>query len=145
MRKSIIAILTPLILLSSNLIEKRSPFSVEKTVKKFEKAVESKGMTIFAKIDHQKAAKSVGIKIEKSTLIIFGNPKISTRMMLKDERVALDLPFKVLIYKNVEGKTIILYKNPQTLKETYNLKECMAIDSMEKFLEVITNKIIEEK
>ncbi len=145
MKKSIIAILTPLILLSSNLIKKRSPFSVEKTVKKFEKAVESKGMTIFAKIDHQKAAKSVGINIEKSTLIIFGNPKISTRMMLKDERVALDLPFKVLIYKNVEGKTVILYKNPQTLKKTYNLKECMAIDSMEKFLEVITNKIIEEK
>lgn len=138
-------LLFPILLFSSTFIEKISPFSVDKSVKLFTETIKSKGMSIFAIVDHQKAAKSVGLDIDKSILIIFGNPKIHTRMMLKDEKVALDLPFKVLIYKNVDGKTVILYKNPQFLKQNYNLKNCMAIDSMEKFLDVITDKITKEK
>ena len=135
-------LLIPVFLFSSTFIEKTSPLSVDESVKLFTKIIKSKGMTVFAIIDHQKAAKSVGLNIDKSILIIFGNPKIHTRMMLKDEKAALDLPFKVLIYKNIDGKTAILYKNPQVLKQNYNLKNCMAIDSMERFLDVVTDKLL---
>ncbi len=137
---SIIFIITSFVY-ANDLVEKESKYEVNETVSEIEKIVTSKGMTIFAIIDHKAAAKSVNLNILDSKVIIFGNPKIGTRIMLKDEKAALDLPLKILVYKDENGKTKILYHNPQTLKKLYNLKECQVIDMMEAFLNTITNKV----
>jgi len=137
---SIIFVITSFIY-AKDIIQKESRYEVNKTVSEIEKIVTSKGMSVFAVIDHKAAAESVNMNMHDSKVIIFGNPKIDARIMLKDERAALDLPFKILIYKDANGKTQILYSNPQTLKKRYDLKECQAIDMMEAFLNTITNKV----
>ena len=126
---------------ADDLIEKESRYKTNKTISEIEKIVTDKGMSVFAIIDHKAAAKSVNLNIPDSKVIIFGNPKIGARIMLKDERAALDLPIRILVYEDENGKTKILYHNPQTLKKLYNLKECQAIDMMESFLNTITNKV----
>lgn len=77
------------------------------TVAKLSQAIESKGMTIFAVVDHQEAAQQVGLEMQPAKVIIFGNPKAGTPLMQKDPRLALQLPLKVLVTESKDGVQVI--------------------------------------
>lgn len=78
------------------------------TVAKLGEAIESKGMTVFAVIDHQEAAKKAGLDMQPAKVIIYGNPKAGTPLMRKDPRLALQLPLKVLVTQ-VDGEVRVVF------------------------------------
>ena len=69
----------------------------DQTVDALTSAIRSKGMTVFAVIDHQDAAKQAGLQMQPAKVIIFGSPKAGTPLMVKDPLLALQLPLKVLV------------------------------------------------
>ena len=99
---------------------KPSKFSVNETVKRFTIIAKQKGFTIFTVIDHQKNAKNAGLKMGEEKVIIFGNPKGGTMLMNKDPRIGLDLPLKVLVYKD-KGGVKLIYKKAQSLTRDYDV------------------------
>ncbi|MDY3307012.1 DUF302 domain-containing protein [Psychrobacter sanguinis] len=94
----------------------KSKYSFNETVERLKAAINSKGMTVFAEIDHKKAAKKAGLEMQPATVIVFGNPKAGTPLMKKDPSFALQLPPKVLVTE-VDGKVLVMFNTTEALIE----------------------------
>jgi uncharacterized protein (DUF302 family) len=102
-----------------------SHHSVDETVDKLKGILRSKGVTLFALVDHSGEAEKVGMKMPPTKLLIFGNPKGGTPLMLAAPSAALDLPLKILIAEDAEGKVWISYNSAEYLKERHGLPETL--------------------
>ena len=76
---------------------------------------------LFALVDHSGEAEKVGLKMPATKLLIFGSPKAGTPLMLADPHAALDLPLKILVWEDDEGKVWLSYNSTEFLKERYGL------------------------
>ncbi|WP_297976692.1 DUF302 domain-containing protein [uncultured Capnocytophaga sp.] len=100
----------------------QSPLAFEETVAALQKTLNSKGITIFATIEHHKAAEAVGESMSPATMLIVGNPKVGTVLMQENPLLAIELPLKILIYE--EGKTVnIRYEKVTAIAEKYHIKQ----------------------
>jgi uncharacterized protein (DUF302 family) len=88
-------------------IEFVSPTSFGLTLERLVKAIERAGMTVFATIDHAAGARDVGMTMPPTTVLLYGNPKGGTPMMLAAPLVALDLPLRVLLREDADGRTLV--------------------------------------
>lgn len=122
----------------AELLTKQSAHSVQETMDKFESIVKEKGMTVFARVDHAANARSVGMEMPDSQLLIFGNPKGGTALMQQDMRVGVELPLKVLVYSDAEGKTLVVYENPLALGESYKLGNTAVLEKVSGGLDKLT-------
>ncbi|HKJ04257.1 MAG TPA: DUF302 domain-containing protein [Geopsychrobacteraceae bacterium] len=104
-----------------------SSFSAEVTADRMEKVLKSKGMTIFNRINHSEAADKVGIPLRDAELIIFGNPKVGSPLMQCQQTVAIDLPQKVLIWKDEQEQVWLSYNDPRYLKNRHDITGCEEI------------------
>lgn len=109
------------------------------TLSKLDQAIKSLGMKIFAHIDHSAAAKEAGLTMPPAIVVIFGNPKGGTPNFLEQPTLAIDLPLKMLVWKNAEGQTFVSYNNGSyvfgTLFERHGLKLPSAVaEGQEKML-----------
>jgi uncharacterized protein (DUF302 family) len=100
-----------------------SHHSVDDTVNKLKTILQSKGVTLFALIDHSGEAEKVGLKMPPTKLLIFGNPKGGTPLMLAAPSVAIDLPLKILVAEDSQGKVSISYNSAEYLKERHGLPQ----------------------
>ena len=98
-----------------------STHSVDETVERLENILQSKGITLFALIDHSGEAAKLGMKMPPTKVLIFGNPKAGTPLMLAAPGVALDLPLKILVAEDPQGTVSLSYNSPAYLKERYGL------------------------
>ena len=102
----------------------RSNFDVATTANRLEAVLRQKGMTIFARVDHAAGARSVGMELPPTELIIFGNPNVGTQLMKCKRTVGIDLPQKALIYKHSSGYVLLAYNQPSYLDLRHRLKKC---------------------
>tara|TARA_R110001583_G_scaffold40778_6_gene130117 strand:- start:55 stop:507 length:453 start_codon:yes stop_codon:yes gene_type:complete len=109
---------------TESLIKYESQYSVKETADRFESIAKSKGLTVFARIDHQKNAGSVDLTLRPTEVIIFGNPKVGTPLMQCAQSVAIDLPQKILVSEDAEHKVWLTYNNPEYLKERHEMTGC---------------------
>ena len=100
-----------------------SHHSVDETVDKLKTILQSKGVTLFALVDHSGEAEKVGMKMPPTKLLIFGNPKGGTPLMLAAPSVAIDLPLKILVAEDAQGKVWISYNSSEYLKERHDLPQ----------------------
>ena len=100
-----------------------SRHSVDETVDKLKTILKSKGVTLFALVDHSGEAEKVGLKMPPTKLLIFGNPKGGTPLMLAAPSAAIDLPLKILVAEDSQGKVWISYNRPDYLKERHGLPD----------------------
>ena len=103
------------------LIDIPSNHSVDETVTKLEGILQAKGITLFALVDHSGEAAKVGMKMRPTKLLIFGNPRAGTPVMLAAPRSAIDLPLKILVWEDDQGKVWITYNSPTYLQTRHNL------------------------
>lgn len=100
-----------------------SSFSVTDTVNRLEALVKEKGITVFARIDHQAEATKAGLTMRASQLLIFGNPKAGTPLMKAAPTTAIDLPLKALAWEDADGKVWLSYNRPDLLKQRHGLSD----------------------
>jgi len=105
------------------IIEVRSNHSVAETVQKLTAILEAKGVKLFAVIDHSGEAEKAGLKMPTTKLLIFGNPKAGTPLMLAAPSAAIDLPLKILVSENAGGETIVSYNSPEYLLQRHGLAQ----------------------
>jgi uncharacterized protein (DUF302 family) len=98
-----------------------SPYSVPETLKRIESILQEKGLTIFCRIDHSGEAEKVGLKMRPTLLILFGSPKGGTPVMVASPTIAIDLPLKVLISEDAEGKVWVSHNSPEYLQQRHNV------------------------
>jgi len=105
------------------IIHRPSNHSVEQTVEKLKNILQAKGVTLFALVDHSGEAEKVGMKMPPTKLLIFGSPKAGTPLMLAAPRIAIDLPLKILVWEDAQGKVWVSYNSPEYLKERHGLPQ----------------------
>lgn len=111
--------------LESGIVSKPSRHSVAETVAKLENMLKAKGVTLFALVDHSGEAEKVGMKLPPTKLLIFGNPKAGTPLMQAAPSVAIDLPLKILVWQDGEGKVWLSYNSPAYLQNRHGLPQEM--------------------
>ena len=107
----------------SGLVHISSPRSVAETLKRLQSILESKGLAIFAHVDHNGEAAKVGMEMHPTQLLIFGSPKAGTPVMLAAPTVAIDLPLKALVWEDAQGKVWITYNSAEYLQRRHGIPE----------------------
>ena len=92
-------------------------------MEKLKDILRGKGVTLFALVDHSGEAESVGMKMRPTKLLIFGSPKAGTPLMLAAPTSAIDLPLKILIWEDANGKVWVSYNAPAYLQERHGIRE----------------------
>jgi uncharacterized protein (DUF302 family) len=108
---------------TSGIVNISSQRSVEQTVERLEGVLHAKGVKLFALIDHSGEAAQVGMRMRPTKLLIFGNPKAGTPLMLASPSVAIDLPLKILVWEDADGKIWISYNSPAYLQARHSLPQ----------------------
>ena len=95
--------------------------SVDQTLEKLQTMLRAKGVAVFALIDHSGEAAKVGMKMPPTKVLIFGNPKAGTPLMLAAPSIAIDLPLKILIWEDAQNKVWISYNTPEYLQKRHGV------------------------
>jgi uncharacterized protein (DUF302 family) len=110
----------------SGIVDVPSNHSVDETVERLKDILQSKGVALFALIDHSGEAEKLGFTMPPTKLLIFGNPKAGTPLMLAAPRIAIDLPLKILVWQNSQGKVWLSYTGAEYLVERHGLAQNFA-------------------
>lgn len=105
----------------TGIIDQPSNHSVDQTVEKLKAILAAKGVALFALIDHSGEAEKVGLKMPPTKLLIFGNPKAGTPLMLAAPSIAIDLPLKILVWEDSQGKVWVSYNSPGYLQDRHHV------------------------
>ena len=107
----------------NGIVHLNSPHTVAETLARLETIVQSKGIAVLARIDHSGDAAKAGLEMHPTKLLIFGNAKSGTPLMIASPTVAIDLPLKALAWEDSEGKVWLSYNSPDYLKERHAIPE----------------------
>ena len=131
--RQILYTITALFLLASlayadnGIISVKSSHPVKATADRLENTLKQKGMTVFIRINHAEGAQKVGKKLRPTELVVFGNPKVGTPLMLCSQSMAIDLPQKALIWEDQEGTVWFSYNDPNYLVERHGITGCAEV------------------
>ena len=105
--------------MAEGIVDRKSAHSVDETVNRLTAIIQSRGLTLFALVDHSGEAEKVGMTMPPTRLLIFGGPRGGTPLMLAAPSVAIDLPLKVLVRQDGDGQTWVSYNSPEYLRERH--------------------------
>jgi uncharacterized protein (DUF302 family) len=109
--------------LSSGIVVQKSSHSVDVTVQKLRDLLETHGIKLFALVDHSGEAEQVGLHMNTTKLLIFGNPKAGTPIMVATPTAAIDLPLKILVSADNAGVVCIYYNSSEYLRRRHGFSE----------------------
>lgn len=101
-----------------------SSHDVATTMDKLEAIVTEKGMTVMARVNHAAGAKKAGMELRPTQVLIFGNPKVGSPLMLCSQSIAIDLPQKMLVWQDEGGKVFLAFNDPEYLKGRHSTQGC---------------------
>jgi uncharacterized protein (DUF302 family) len=107
---------------ADGLITVRSSYGPKDTMNRLEAEVKAKGMTVFARIDHAAGAAAVGLSLQPTEVLIFGNAKGGTPLMQSAQTIGIDLPLKALVWQDETGSTWLSYNDPSWLAKRHGLR-----------------------
>ncbi len=105
------------------IVSRPSPFSVEETVERLQEVIRSRNLTLFAHIDHSGEARRVGLTMQEAHVLIFGNPKGGTPLMIASPLLALDLPLKVLVWQRADDQVWVSTNSVAYLRDRYAIPQ----------------------
>jgi uncharacterized protein (DUF302 family) len=113
----------------------------KETMDRLEAEIRATGMTVFARIDHAAGAAEVGLTLRPTELIIFGNARGGTPLMESIQTVGIDLPLKVLVWQDAQGKTWISYNEPGWIARRHGVSDAQpVVNKMANLLSAISRK-----
>jgi uncharacterized protein (DUF302 family) len=108
---------------ANGLITIKSSYGPEETMNRLEAEVRSRGMTVFAHIDHAAGAAAVGLPLRPTELLIFGDARAGTALMQSSQAIGIDLPLKVLVWQDASGIAWLSYQDPVFLAQRHGLDD----------------------
>ncbi len=119
---------------SAGLVTVPGTQDVPTTVTTLKQILGAKGLTLVAEIDHAAAAEAAGLSLRPTVVLVFGNPAVGTPMMQAAPTAALDLPLKVLVYRDDAGTTQLAYNDPAWLALRHSAIDVPTLGTMRKAL-----------
>lgn len=101
---------------AEGLVTKASSHSVDETLDRLEAGLKERGFIIFARLDHAAAAQSMGLKMPRSTVLVYGSPRVGTPRFIQHPTLAIEFPLKALVWEDVHGKVWLSYNTSEWIK-----------------------------
>jgi uncharacterized protein (DUF302 family) len=111
---------------TNGIVNRQSNHSVDETTARLQSLLQSKGVTVFALVDHSGEAEKAGMKMRPTKLLIFGSPKAGTPLMIAAPSIAIDLPLKLLVSEDIAGKVWISFNSADYLRARHHFPEELA-------------------
>jgi YD repeat-containing protein len=128
----------------NGLVSKPSKYPVAETITRLEGVLKTQGMTIFVRLDHQAEAEKVGLQMRPAQLLIFGNPKGGTPLMVASPTAAIDLPLKALAWEDARGQVWLSYNALSYLRTRHDIQgQDALITNLDRALDALTTKALE--
>lgn len=122
------------------MVVKRSTTSHSETVGSLLAAIERRGLNVFARVDHAAAARAAGLELAEEEVVLFGNPRAGTPLMLSDRRIGIELPLRILVWRD-GAETLLAYSDPRDLADEYDVAEHRStLEQMTKLLKDLTSE-----
>jgi uncharacterized protein (DUF302 family) len=124
----------------ASLVVKRSISSYSDTTRSLLAAIERRGLTVFARIDHAAAAREAELELADEEVVLFGSPRAGTPLMASDRQIGIELPLRILVWR--DGSDVLLaYSDPRDLADEYDVAEHRStLEQMAKLLEQLTGE-----
>jgi uncharacterized protein (DUF302 family) len=119
---------------ADGLIKIKSADSVRETMNRLEEIVKQRGLTVFARIDHAAGASKVGKSLRPTELLIFGNPKGGTPLMVCAQTTGIDLPLKALVWEDASRQVWLGYNDPAYLARRHGVADCPVVENLRRAL-----------
>ncbi|WP_375560876.1 DUF302 domain-containing protein [Bernardetia sp. OM2101] len=126
----------------ADLQTKESSLSVDKASEQLEKLLKEKEFKLIAKVEHDKAAKNTGLELRSTRLFIFGKPKVGSQLMKLNSTIGLDLPMKILIWEDENGKTQVSYFKGSFLANRHSIENEELTTKIDGVLDMLSDKIL---
>jgi uncharacterized protein (DUF302 family) len=127
---------------ADGLIAVKSPHSAKVTMDRFESVAKSKGLNVFARVDHAAGAAKVGKTLRPTEVLIFGNPQGGTPFMECAQSVGIDLPLKALVWEDASAQVWVGYNDPAWIAKRHAVESCAVADNIGKALAAITEAAV---
>lgn len=114
-----------------------SDFNFTETVSRLKAALTTRHIPLFAEFDHAHNAQTVGLNLYPTTVLVFGSPKVGTQLMQIDQSIALELPLRIAIWEDAQGKTWLSQIDLQHLASVYNIKSSPVLPQLQTLLSQI--------
>lgn len=108
----------------AEVVQVQSRHAFDQTVANLKQVLDAKGITIFSEVDHAKGAQKVGLALMPNKVLIFGNPKVGTKLMHCDAKMGMVLPLKILINEDLNHKVWLSYLTPLSYRDEFALQDC---------------------
>ena len=118
----------------------KSSFNAKKTIEKIEEILKDKKIEVFARIDHKKNAEDVKMELRESYVILFGSPKAGTPLMVQDQKLALELPLKILVWEDSNKVTWVRYRKMANISSDYSVANHPIVKKMDELAKNIVDK-----
>lgn len=109
------------------LVVQKSPYSVSESLDRMTALLDKKGIKVMARVPHSQAAAGVGITMQPTELLIFGNPKLGSPLMQSQPTTAIDLPMKLVAWQDAEGQVWIAYNDPAWIAKRHGITDRDAV------------------
>ena len=129
---------------AEKLVTKQSLHTVAITMDKLAAAVKGAGAKVFARVDHAAGASSIGMELRPTQLLIFGNPKLGTPALQAGQTSGLDLPLRVVVYRDANGQVFLAYHPTSELSQHGIPADAEVLKKMTGALDKLTNKAISQ-
>lgn len=107
----------------NGIVKKQSMYSVKETLDRLENILKAKGIGIAVRWNHSEKAKAIGMELRDTEILIFGNPKMGSPLMMSNQEIGIDLPLKALAYKDASGQVWLAYNDPAYLKHRHGITD----------------------
>lgn len=124
---------------SADLNIRTSTFDFETTLERVQAEIEARGATIVATVRHSTAAQSVGLTLRPTAVVIFGNPRLGTQLMQRNQEVGIDLPLRILVWEGESGEVLIGYRPGDAITGAHGIEAAELSDTMNAALDGIAS------
>lgn len=122
----------------------KSRYSAKETMDRVEEVVKSRGLNVFARIDHAAGASKIGKSLRPTELLIFGNPQGGTPLMECAQTLGIDLPLKALVWQDLDNQVWLSYNDPEYLAKRHGVGDCKIVGNLRKALASISGAATEK-
>ena len=127
---------------SDGIVTQESKFPVEETVSRLKALLGAQGVPVFATFDHGQNARQAGMELRPTQVLVFGNPKVGTKLMQSSQAIALDLPMRLSIWEDERGRVWVGYRAMGRMVAEYNVKDMATVLAIERMLEALVAKAV---
>lgn len=129
---------------ANNMNNQTSKFSVDETMGRIEQILQKMDIPVFAKFDHQKNAEEVGLDLRPNQVIVFGSPKVGTKLMQENPAISIELPLRISVWEDKNGKVWATIPQMKQLAAKYGLEASPIVAKLQTLLEKIAGEATQD-